>query len=125
SVPVAVCAVGGSPCGQPLAALRQVAAGDRFSIARTASGEVWSWGANNEDQLGDGTGKTRRLPVGVCAPGQQAPCPARLDGVVGVAVGAYHSAALRTDGSVWAWGDPPFADSLAEIGLTAPVPIQL
>jgi len=65
------------------------------SCAVTAGGQVTCWGANWSGQLGDGTTTTRISPTTV----------AGLDGVVALAQGAaYHSCALRYDGTVWCWG---------------------
>ncbi|WP_244237373.1 RCC1 domain-containing protein [Corallococcus llansteffanensis] len=78
-----------------------VAAGGYHSLALRSDGTVWAWGANDSGQLGDGTTTRRALPVQV--PG--------LGGIVAVvAAGSYyasvdhHSLALRSDGTVWAWG---------------------
>jgi alpha-tubulin suppressor-like RCC1 family protein len=60
-----------------------------------SDGTVWAWGNNWQGQLGDnGTTPWRLTPFQV--PG--------LSGVVAIAAGAHHSLALRSDGSVWAWG---------------------
>src|SRR3712207_7610633 len=64
-------------------------------ISLLADGTVRSWGSNNDGQLGDGTTTDRLAPAAV--PG--------LTGVSAVAAGGTHSLALRTDGTVLAWGD--------------------
>jgi len=71
-----------------------LAAGDTHSLAVGPDGTVWTWGANNFGQLGDGTTDGRLTPVRV--PG--------LTDVVAVAAGYGHTVALRRDGTVWAWG---------------------
>ncbi|MGW5420105.1 RCC1 domain-containing protein [Streptomyces sp. NPDC003943] len=103
--PVRVCAVGQTaPCSVFLTGVKSVAAGETHSLAARADGTVVSWGGNGYGQLGDGTTTFRNIPVQVCAPGN---CAARLTGVTAVAAGitGYHSLALRSDGSVRAWGD--------------------
>lgn len=59
-----------------------------------ADGTLWTWGANSNGQLGDGTTTSRRSPVqiGVAANWTH------------VTFGEAHAAALRSDGSLWTWG---------------------
>ena len=57
-------------------------------------GTVWSWGANGNGQLGDGSTTSRVLPTNV----------ATLSNVVGIADGDTHVVAVKSDGTVWAWG---------------------
>ncbi|BAS26700.1 hypothetical protein LIP_0843 [Limnochorda pilosa] len=72
-----------------------VAAGSYHNLALKEDGTIWAWGRNNLGQLGDGTTTTTRpTPVQVSG----------LTGVVDVAAGWDHSLALRSDGTVWAWG---------------------
>ena len=77
-----------------------VAAGYNHSMALKTDGSVWAWGFNIYGQLGDGTNTNRTTPVQVKGPGGNG----YLTDVVAVAAGRYHSMALKTDGSVWAWG---------------------
>jgi alpha-tubulin suppressor-like RCC1 family protein len=71
-----------------------VAGGAAHSVALKQDGTVWSWGANADGQLGDGSTNSSSVPV-------QA---AGLSGVIAVAAGHYHTLALKADGTVWAWG---------------------
>jgi alpha-tubulin suppressor-like RCC1 family protein len=72
-----------------------VAAGNTHSLAVTAGGTVWAFGANENGQLGDGTTVTRATRVAVTG----------LTNIVAVAAGMSFSLALRGDGTVWAWGN--------------------
>jgi alpha-tubulin suppressor-like RCC1 family protein len=71
-----------------------IAAGYYHSLALTADGSLWAWGANSAGQLGDGTTTLRRSPVQVTT----------LGGATALAAGQYHSLALASDSTVWAWG---------------------
>lgn len=69
----------------------------------TAEGVVLAAGSNSLGQLGDGSGISKSVPVGV--PG--------MSDVVAVAAGGAHSLALKRDGTVWAWGH----NASGELGL--------
>ena len=72
-----------------------ISAGEYYSIAVNKKGEVYSWGNNNNGQLGDGTVVTRHTPV---------KAKANLTGVIQVASKYNHTVALKSDGTVWGWG---------------------
>jgi alpha-tubulin suppressor-like RCC1 family protein len=76
-------------------------AGYHHSLAVKADGTVWAWGRNGLGQLGDGTTTQRLTPVAV--KGQNG--AGVLTGVRTIAAGEWHSLALKTDGTVWAWGE--------------------
>ncbi|WP_026189625.1 RCC1 domain-containing protein [Salinispora mooreana] len=73
-----------------------VAAGERHSLALTSAGTLLAWGSNHDGQLGNGTTVSSGEPVPV-----RLPAGVR---VVAVAVGANHSVALTSTGSLLAWG---------------------
>ncbi len=72
-----------------------IAAGQNYSAAINAKGEVYTWGFNTNGQLGDGTSTHKYTPVRV---------KANLTGILQIACGANHMLALKTDGSVYVWG---------------------
>ena len=97
-----------SPTQTLLSSVVGVAAGSNYSLALTADGAVWAWGVNNQGQLGlGGTGgnASYRTPTKVVG----------LTGVKNVAAGLFTSYALRTDGTVWVWGN----GELGQLGLGA------
>ncbi|MBI5177804.1 MAG: FecR domain-containing protein [Nitrospinae bacterium] len=78
----------------------QFTGGARHSIYLKADGSVWTWGYNNQGELGDGTDDERLIPVRVKGPGGQG----KLTSILSVAAGAFHTLAVKADGTVWTWG---------------------
>ena len=77
------------------AGMTSIAAGDRSCLAIASNGTVWGWGDNSSGQLGQGVTITQNPTPG------QIP---NFGNVVAVSSGNRHSVALKSDGSVWAWG---------------------
>ena len=73
----------------------RVSAGGTHSLAVRTNGTVWAWGDNMNGRLGDNTTVARSSPVSVVG-GFTDWCQ--------VSGGAYHSLAVRTNGTAWAWG---------------------
>ena len=77
-----------------------IAAGSNHNLALRSDGTVWAWGNNSDGQLGDGTNTDSSTPVRVMtAPGLD------LNSVVAIAANGRSSLALKSDGTVWAWGN--------------------
>lgn len=69
-------------------------AGGREHALALAAGAVWAWGADDKQQVGDGSDVTSN----------QSPFRVITSGARAVTTGHYHSMALMNDGSVSAWG---------------------
>lgn len=79
-----------------LANVTDISAGGVFGLALDNSGSVWAWGSQNDGELGDGViGSSYRATVAKIS---------NLSGVTAISAGQYHALALRSDGTVWAWG---------------------
>ncbi|GIH23971.1 hypothetical protein Aph01nite_22810 [Acrocarpospora phusangensis] len=74
----------------------EVEAGSGFSLALRADGSVWAWGNNSRGQLGQGDAGINR-PTPVQVPG--------LWNVVDIEAATAHVLAVKSDATVWAWGD--------------------
>jgi alpha-tubulin suppressor-like RCC1 family protein len=73
----------------------QASAGESHSLAVRSNGTLWAWGCNTTGQLGDNSITSRRSPVSVVG-GFSDWCQA--------SAGGFHSLAVRTNGTAWAWG---------------------
>ena len=113
AVPIQVSVIGASP-NSPIA---QIAAGGYHGLALDTTGAVWTWGYNNDYQLGLGGSSTTNglTPAKISS----------LTSIVAVAGGGYHSVALKNDGTVWAWGSNQYGQLGATTsGSTSSTPIQ-
>ena len=81
-----------------LTGVTAIAAGYFYSLALKSDGTVWAWGYNVYGQLGNGTTADSSNPV------QVSTSTGALTGVIAIAAGYRHSLALKSDGTVWAWG---------------------
>ncbi|MFA7150813.1 MAG: prepilin-type N-terminal cleavage/methylation domain-containing protein [Candidatus Paceibacterota bacterium] len=97
TVPIQVKGVGGV---NYLTNVKSVAAGGRFSLALKNDGTVWAWGDNWSGKLGDGTTTSRLTPIQVRGPGGSG----YLTSITSISGGWYSATALKSDGTVWAWG---------------------
>jgi alpha-tubulin suppressor-like RCC1 family protein len=94
---------------------KQVACGGYFTAAIKTDGTLWTWGRNNNGQLGDNTTTSRTTPVTTFAGGtnwKQVSC------------GNFMMAAIKTDGTLWTWGNNGYGrlgDN--QTGLNKPTPI--
>jgi alpha-tubulin suppressor-like RCC1 family protein len=74
---------------------KQVSCGYHHTAAIKTDGTLWCWGDGGDGRLGDGTGTNRNTPVTTSTGGtnwKQVSC------------GRNHTAAIKTDGTLWGWG---------------------
>jgi alpha-tubulin suppressor-like RCC1 family protein len=95
-----------------------IAAGREFTLALTSDGQLFAWGDNSRNQLGDGTATNRPSPVSV-----------RMDGtgpITTIDAGYFHSGAITATGSVMMWGDNSFGQlgDGSTFPRTLPVPLN-
>jgi alpha-tubulin suppressor-like RCC1 family protein len=74
-----------------------IAAGARHSLALKSDGTVLAWGNGNVGQIGDGGIDNRYTPTPVYGIGPGS-------GTTAISAGSFHNLALRSDGTVLAWG---------------------
>lgn len=86
--------------GTALTGIVEIACGATHSLGRKSDGTVWAWGANASGQIGDGTTTSPRS----VATQVKTTSSTFLTSVVSIAAGSAHSAAAKSDNSVWCWG---------------------
>jgi YD repeat-containing protein len=74
---------------------KQVSCGYQHTAAIKTDGTLWTWGYNGYGALGDGTTTSRSSPGTTAGGGTN---------WKQVAGGSYHTAAIKTDGTLWTWG---------------------
>jgi len=74
---------------------KQVDCGSTHTAAIKTDGTLWTWGYGGAGQLGDDTGLDRSTPVQVFG---------SATNWRQVAANASHTAAIKTDGTLWTWG---------------------
>jgi len=76
---------------------KQVSAGFYHTVAIKTDGTLWTWGENANGQLGIDNTTTRSTPVTTFAGGTNWK-------QVGSHCVSFHTAAIKTDGTLWTWG---------------------
>lgn len=78
-----------------LSSITAIASGEFHFLALKNDGTVWAWGGTNlNGEYGNGTSGSAPAPVQVST----------ITGVIEIAAGMTHSLAIKSDGTVWAWG---------------------
>lgn len=104
----------------------QISAGFNHTLALKSDGAVWAWGDNTSGELGNGSsGDNSFLPVqisnlsniiAISAGGQWNPTTEATEG---------HSVALKSDGTVWAWGYNGYGQLGDGTTVNRPTPVQV
>ena len=79
---------------------KQVATRGMNMAAIKTDGTLWAWGSNVAGELGDNTITNRSSPVQTITGGTN---------WKSVACGYFHTAAIKTDGTLWTWGYNAYA----------------
>ena len=75
---------------------KQVSAGNQHIAAIKTDGSLWTWGLGADGGLGNNNNTNRSTPVTTFAGGND---------WKSVSAGTYNTAAIKTDGSLWVWGN--------------------
>ena len=92
-----------------------VAPGRYHTAAIKTDGTLWTWGRNDNSQLGDNSITKKSSPVQTVAGGTNWKL---------VAGGFYHTAAIKTDGTLWTWGENTYGTLGDDTGVAKSSPVQ-
>lgn len=96
---------------------KQVSCARGSAVALKMDGTLWTWGRNTYGELGDGTTVNKSSPIQTVAAGTMWRSVAGGRG--------RHVAAIKTDGTMWTWGD----NSIGQLGDTTTIsrssPVQV
>jgi alpha-tubulin suppressor-like RCC1 family protein len=109
-----------------LTGVTKVVGGISTAYALKSDGTVWAWGWNRQGQLGIGTTGGDGCATNPQGPNCASAVPVQvstLTGVTDVAAGRLFAMALKSDSTVWTWGDNRFG----QLATAAPsdVPVQV
>lgn len=96
-----------------------VSCGREYTVAIKTNGSLWTWGVNDYGQLGNNTGSlylSKSSPVQTIAGGTN---------WSKVAAGAAHILAIKTDGTLWAWGSNTFGQQGQDSISSKSSPVQI
>lgn len=106
---------------EPMDDVKKVSVGNGYALILNNDGRVWSVGFNEYGKLGDGTSENQNKVYPVRGKNGNG----FLRDFVDVAAGYRHSLAVKSDGSVWAWG----SNSAGQLGdgthTTSIVPVRV
>lgn len=94
----------------------QVSCGSNHSAAIKSDGTLWVWGDNSAGQIGDNTVVAKSSPIQTIAGG--------INWSI-VSCGAQNTGAIKTDGTLWAWGTGSFGKLGDGTAVSKSSPIQV
>ncbi len=93
----------------------QVASGNSITAAIKTDGTLWVWGVNGSGQLGDGTTLSKSSPIQTITGGTN---------WKQVSPGYFYTAAIKTDGTLWTWGDNSYGQLSDNTVVVKSSPVQ-
>lgn len=95
---------------------KQLSAGRSYTGAIKTDGTLWLWGRNFYGQVGDNSNVNKSSPVQIVGGGGNWKL---------IACGRYHCAAIKTDGSLWSWGNNNYGQLGDNTGTRKSSPVQI
>lgn len=87
-----------------------VSAGLYFSLALKSDGTLWAWGDNQSGELGIGNTSNNNC---IASPTPHCTAPIQVgsdNDYIAISAGTAHALALKSDYSLWAWGDNTYGE---------------
>ena len=108
-----------------LPGIAAIAAGRYHTVAVGIDGTIWGWGNNENGQLGLTSAQTcsNTLRNSACSASPQQ--MAGLSGVTALAAGEDHTLALKSDQTVWAWGNNLSGQLGNGKRIASPIPVRV
>jgi len=111
----------------------QIAAGGLHTVAIKSDGTLWAWGYNMYGQLGDGTFREFKegeddliYILGKVKINKNIPVKIGADtNWMKISAGKHHTLAIKSDGTLWAWGDGNWGKLGNDSNEDIPNPIQI
>jgi alpha-tubulin suppressor-like RCC1 family protein len=97
---------------------KSIVTGNNHSFVIANDGSLWAWGDNSLGQLGDGSKKNQSTPIEIDV-------PAGSGSFWAVAAKGNQTIALKTDGTVWAWGCNSFGQLGNNTKIDQVTPVQV
>jgi alpha-tubulin suppressor-like RCC1 family protein len=95
----------------------KISVSNTHSLAIKTDGTLWAWGSNSYGELGDGTSVSNRtIPTQI----------GNATNWLSISAGdGYYSIALKTDGTLWAWGRNNYGQLGDGTNINKNIPIQI
>jgi len=94
---------------------KMISAGSDYTTGIKSNGSLWSWGDDDDGKLGYGGGRDSLVPVQEYS---------QSTNWILVSAGNNHTVALKSDGTLWAWGDNRYGELGDGTESTKYTPIQ-
>jgi len=95
---------------------KSIAAGNEYTLARRIGSSLWVWGDNGSGQLGDGTTIDKHTPIEIGV---------GSNNWMRIYVGSSTSMAIKTDGTLWSWGNGGYGTLGNGSGANVLIPTQV
>ncbi len=94
----------------------EIGMGGRFTVGVKSDGTLWSWGVTNSGELGSGSQFGNRATPGQIGTGSD---------WKSISAGNFHALAIKTGGTLWAWGENKYKQLGDGSAVLRSAPVQI